>query len=90
MKDKATIAGQLREMADRIERMEPTNGMGRHAYPIYAGVAYEVIHKINWGLANLHLDSLSKKASEIDVYQAELVLLREQEEAEKAKAEQTA
>lgn len=71
MEKKAYIATQLRRLADEIERVEPSKGLGAHPYPNYAGAAYTVVHTITWGLANMHIDGLAKDAAEIDVYQAE-------------------
>lgn len=70
----ANVANDLREMADRVER----DGMPRRrsdgslaaiGYPEgseFSAAAHRVLHAITWGVANLNLEHLLRRAVEAD------------------------
>jgi hypothetical protein len=69
----ANIAGNLRELADRVERdgrLRPVRvAEGRDA----SWSASQVVHAVQWGMANLPLQLLIQSASDIDVLSPEVV-----------------
>ena len=65
-KQVATIAAKLHDLADEVARIETyRTGIARPP----AIVAADVVHAIQWGIANLPLESLLSTAN--DIYEIE-------------------
>jgi hypothetical protein len=60
------IADKLRAVALEVERSVAPPTDLRSMKPDHARGAEEVIHKVMWGLANLHLDGLVARAKTAD------------------------
>lgn len=66
-----TIAGKLRELADRIDRT--TYGIehiGQPGRANYGQVVVDVHHELAWGFANLNADNLIRYATDADIARA--------------------
>ncbi|GAB2734459.1 hypothetical protein [Nocardioides pakistanensis] len=65
------VAAKLRRMADEVERagdrLSAVDGHPVDSEPLRALVAVRVLDAIEQGTANLHLDSLVRRASEADL-----------------------
>lgn len=63
------VAARLRSLAEEVEKRghrvydNPSDGE-----PDYLSAATEVVHKVQWGIANLPLDTLLSGATEVDRY----------------------
>lgn len=60
------IADKLRLIADEVEREASVKVDISTMVPDHARSASEVVHKVAWGVANLHLDGLIMAAAEAD------------------------
>lgn len=59
------IAQQLRDLADKVETRRVTDPIGMRGYGYQAT---QVIHDIQWGVANLPLDTLLSAAHDVHHY----------------------
>lgn len=72
LRDKvATVADELRRMADRIESATADTFDRGRPVASYAQAAERVQHEILWGVANLSLPSLASHAAATDLARAE-------------------
>lgn len=63
----ARIAAQLRDMADEVERRgNCVYDSSQDSKPDYVNAAGQVVHKVQWGVANLPLDTLLIAAADVD------------------------
>lgn len=63
----ADVALRLRSLAATIDReASRVSGVPGPGIATYSEIASSVQHEVLWGLANLHLDSLTSNAAEAD------------------------
>lgn len=62
-----SVAEDLRRLAAAVERNIDDQSISmRDLAPDHSAVASDILHTVMWGLANLHLDGLVRKAAEAD------------------------
>lgn len=72
IRDIGRIAQDLRDLADRIEHYKnhvPKIGTGP-GWTSYGQIAYDVVHDVTWGFANVHVDRVIRHATDADVARA--------------------
>jgi hypothetical protein len=63
--ERDAIAAALHKMANEVAAKTPPTNM-RSLQPDFGRSAGDIIHTVMWGVANLHLDGLTRDAAELD------------------------